>query len=241
MNNLTDRVFWKNYWENYQYKKVADKTFFDNYLPQNLTGTGKSFIEIGGFPGTMSIYFNKKFGFDVTLLDFYIDHEMVTKMESINGIAPNTIHCIESDFFSFNSEKKYDFVFSLGFIEHFDDTFDVIKRHAELLSNQGDLLIILPNFLGLNGWLQKTFDRKNFEAHNLNSMKISNLQSIIEKLNLSETKIEYTSKPMIWIEPKATFGNKVARIFVKLLSYILKLFPIKSKILSPYIVISAKR
>lgn len=237
MNNLTDRTFWKNYWKSYQYKKVPCQTFFDSYLPKNLDGKNKSFIEIGGFPGTMSIYFHKKFGFNVSLLDFYIDPTMVQKMEQTNEMKEGSITCIESDFFTFHSEQKYDFVFSLGFIEHFEDTFDVIKRHVDLLNPQGTLLIILPNFLGINGWIQKVFDRKNYVAHHLDSMVIKNLRQIMNQLNLSGATIEYTSKPMLWIEPKPTIGNKIARICIKMMSHVLKLMPIKCRLLSPYIVI----
>lgn len=240
MNNLTDRSFWEKYWENYQYQKIPQKMFFDKYIPSEIND-GKSFIEIGGFPGTMSIYFHKKFGFNVSLLDFYIDKEMVHKLERTNNIKEGTINWIESDFFVFESDKKYDFVFSFGFIEHFENTKDVVNRHVDLLDKNGYLLIILPNFRGLNGWIQKKFDRKNFEAHNLNSMVIKNLSNIMTELAVNDIKIEYTKKPMIWLEPKPTLGNKIARVFVKTFSLFLKLFPFKGRFLSPYIVVNAHK
>lgn len=237
-NHLTDRIFWKEYWKNYQYKKVFQHYFFDKYIDIKERNTS---IEIGGFPGSMSIYLYKKYGFFVSLLDFYIDKKIINQLEEINGIPKNTIECIESDFFKFQSEKKYDMVFSLGFIEHFDDTYDVIKRHVDLLSDNGQLLIILPNFRGINGLFQKVFDYKNFKAHNLNSMVISKLENISLDLSLKNIIVEYAGKPMIWLEPKAAIGNRIARVFVKCLSYSLKLFPIKSKIFSPYIVIKANK
>ena len=54
-NTLADRNFWKEYWKNYQYSKVPRKMFFDKYISYKLSG--RTFIEIGGFPGTMSISF----------------------------------------------------------------------------------------------------------------------------------------------------------------------------------------
>ncbi|MDR2911386.1 MAG: class I SAM-dependent methyltransferase [Bacteroidales bacterium] len=237
-SNLTDRNYWKTYWLNYEYRKVPQKMFFDKYIP-TLTD-GKSFIEIGGFPGTMPVYFHKKYKSTVSLLDFYIDKEMVTKLETANNIAQGSIECIESDFFAFDTEKRYDTVFSLGFIEHFANTHDVIKRHIDLLASDGNLLIILPNFLGLNGWIQCRFDRENFEAHNLKSMEIPRLKEIMQQFDLSAVHVEYTRKPMVWLEPK-TSASPFLRKAVKLLSYALKMFPIKSRFLSPYIVISAKK
>ncbi len=239
-NNLTDRSFWKNYWKNYQYRKVPQKMFFDQYIPETFKRQNKSFIEIGGFPGTMSIYFHRKYGCKPSLLDFYIDKEMVHKMEETNDIKQNTITCIEQDFFTLSSEKKYDMVFSLGFIEHFNDTEDVIKRHIDLLSSDGLLLIVLPNLLGLNGWIQRRFDRENYDAHNIKSMEMNRLKKIMSTFSLKNPKIEYTRKPIVWLEPKAKTSKSI-RQMVKLLSYAIKLFPVKGKWLSPYIVITARK
>ena len=77
-----------------------------------------------------------------------------------------------TDFFNFSTDRKYDIVFSLGFIEHFNNTRDVILRHVDLLASSGLLLIVLPNLLGLNGWIQRRFDKENYDVHNLKSMEI---------------------------------------------------------------------
>jgi hypothetical protein len=101
------------------------------------------------------------------------------------------------------------------------------------------MLIILPNFRGLNGFIQYIFDRKNFRAHNLNSMKFSTLRSIATDLGLTNISVEYSRKPMLWLEPAA--GSKLLHELVKLLSYFLKLFPVKCRLLSPYIIFYAER
>jgi trans-aconitate methyltransferase len=131
-NLLTDREFWKEYWKNYEYEKIPSEVPFKKFLPK-LEGAS-SFIEIGGFPGVFAAYFYKRGCKDVSLLDFYIDKNMVNKFEEINDIPKDTIACIESDFFKFEADRKYDIVFSSGFIEHFKDTKDVMQRHASLLS-----------------------------------------------------------------------------------------------------------
>jgi SAM-dependent methyltransferase len=238
-NNLTDKKFWEKYWQNYQYTKIPNQVFFEKYIPEVPTATKA--IEIGGFPGTMSIFFHKKYGFDVSLLDFYIDLSIVNNLEQHNGLAPNTIHCIEHDFFSYQSDLKYDLVYSIGFIEHFEDTGDVIKRHIELLSENGELLIVLPNLLGINGFIQKRFDRHNFDAHNLKSMNLDFLRETMSQLPVTDVNIDYVGKPMVWLEPDVSRNGKVKRMAVKTLSYLIKLFPIKCRFLSPYIIIRAKK
>ncbi|MDR0733161.1 MAG: class I SAM-dependent methyltransferase [Dysgonamonadaceae bacterium] len=201
---------------------------------------GKTFIEIGGFPGTMSIYFHKKYNCNVSLLDFYIDKEMVGKMEQTNDIPKETIECIACDFFDFAPARLYDIVFSYGFIEHFNDTRDIIQRHVDLLAQNGHLLIVLPNFLGLNGWIQRLFDRESYVAHNLQSMELIRLREIMKGFNLNDVKIEYTGKSMVWLEAKPTIP-RIIRLSVKMFSYMLKLFPVRCRLLSPYIVISADK
>lgn len=234
--NLTDRNYWKEYWSHYEYEKIPSKVPFKKFLP--LVDGAKSFAEIGGFPGTYAAYFYKQGCPDVTLLDFYIDKEMVNHFEQINDIPRDTIHCVESDFFAFKPDKRYELVFSYGFIEHFDDTKDVVARHCSLLDENGKLLILLPNFRGINGLIQYLFDRKTLRAHNLNSMKISVLKGIMAELGFPEATVEYTRKPIVWLEPHP--GNGLLRKMVKLLSYALKLFPIKGRLLSPYIIVYAE-
>lgn len=236
-NKITDQAHWNEYWGNYQYDKIPKKVVFNKFMP--LLTRGKSFIDIGGFPGIFSAYFYKHGVKDVTLLDFHLNYEIVRSIENRNDMPLNSIKCINADFLSFHSERKYDIVFSSGFIEHFEDTADVISRHVELLSENGQLLIIIPNFLGLNGSIQRWFDKQNLDAHNLNSMDISILERIMKGFNLKDLTVDYIGKPMLWLEPKPE--NKSKRKWIKMLSYVVKLFPIKSRFLSPFIAIYARK
>ncbi|MGL5913063.1 MAG: hypothetical protein ACRCZB_02775 [Bacteroidales bacterium] len=238
MNALTNRQYWENYWTNYQYKKLPKSMIFDSYIPK-LKGV-KNFIEIGGFPGTVSAYAYHKICKDVSLLDFYIDKTMVNTVEKTSNIPNNSIICIEHDFFTYNSTIKYDVVFSLGFIEHFENTQEILKKHATLLSDTGKLLILLPNFLGLNGFVQYLFDKETLKAHNLKSMHISFLKDCLNSLPLKNLTIKYSRKPMLWLEPKPQ-QSKILRGIIKLLSKALKLLPIPCKLLSPYIIIYAEK
>jgi 2-polyprenyl-3-methyl-5-hydroxy-6-metoxy-1,4-benzoquinol methylase len=236
-NNITTQSDWQDYWANYRFDRIPDKVVFEKYMPS--LKQGKSFIEIGGFPGIHAAYFYKHGITDVTILDFYMDSEIVRKLEKMNHLPENAIQCITADFFSFSSDKKYDIVFSSGFVEHFQNTFDVICRHVDLLSENGQLLILIPNFRGLNGLIQRWFDKDNLKAHNLRSMEIHFLQEIMQTFGLRDVRIEYIGKPMLWLEPKPE--NKGKQKLVKMLSYVAKLFPFKGQFLSPFIAIYAKK
>ncbi|MGI6574130.1 MAG: class I SAM-dependent methyltransferase [Fermentimonas sp.] len=194
-SSFTDKAHWEEYWQNYMHGNLPEKVVFSPFVPR--LKEGKSFIEIGGFPGSHAAYFYRQGVRDVSILDFYIDREIVRKLEEANGLPADTIQCIESDFFAFTTEKRYDIVFSSGFIEHFEDTEAVIQRHVELLSEHGQLLILLPNFLGLNGKVQQWFDKANLNAHNLRSMEIPRLKEIMQLTGLREISVDYIGKPMV--------------------------------------------
>ncbi|MDR1517921.1 MAG: class I SAM-dependent methyltransferase [Dysgonamonadaceae bacterium] len=232
-NNITDTVFWDSYWDNYRYDKIPQKVVFQEYVPRLING--ESFIEIGGFPGIYASYFYRQGVKDVTVLDFHLNLDIVRNFEKINDLPKDAIKCIQSDFFQFESDRRYDIVFSSGFVEHFQDTRDVIARHVNLLSPKGQLLILIPNFLGLNGFVQRVFDKENLDAHNLQSMRIARLNEMMRSFGLRDVQVEYIGKPMLWLEPKPK--NKAFAKLVKLMSYSIKIFPIKCRLLSPYIVI----
>jgi len=234
---LTNRSFWESYWESYQYEKIPKKVPFA-YLMSKLKNK-KSFIEIGGFPGTYATYFYKSGCKDVWLLDFFIDKKIVNQVEEKNNVPLNTIKCIEADFFKYNTCAKYEIVFSIGFIEHFENTSDAISRHVNLLADNGSMLLLIPNFRGLNGFIQKIADKRNYEAHNLQSMIPSYLKSILHQLKLKNIAVKYSKKPIVWLEPGV--GNRGGRLLIKGLSYMLKLFPVRCRLLSPFIIIYAEK
>jgi SAM-dependent methyltransferase len=237
-NKLTDREYWANYWANYEFKLIPENVLFKKYIP-GLQGA-ESFIEIGGFPGEVAAYFYKNVCTDIHILDYYIDKAIINKLERVNSIPENSFKCIEADFFEYSDNASFDIVFSYGFIEHFDNTEDVLTRHIRLLSDNGKLLVILPNFRGLNGLVQYLFDRDTYKVHNLKSMIPKRLRQILIDARLSNIEVTYSPKPMIWLEPKPN-SSRLLRNIIKVFSYALKLIPIPGRLLSPYIIIYAEK
>jgi SAM-dependent methyltransferase len=48
---------------------------------------------------------------------------------------------------------QFDLVYSLGLIEHFSDFADAVAAHARLVKPSGVLVLGVPNYRGLNGWV----------------------------------------------------------------------------------------
>ncbi|MCP4633359.1 MAG: class I SAM-dependent methyltransferase, partial [candidate division Zixibacteria bacterium] len=93
---------------------------------------------------------------------------------------------IQQDLFDNNptSKKQFDIVYSLGFVEHFSNTTEVVLKHLEFLKPEGLLIIGFPNFRGINGWILERFDTELLAKHNLEVMKISNWNTVESELNL---------------------------------------------------------
>ncbi|TCD19844.1 methyltransferase domain-containing protein [Pedobacter psychrodurus] len=246
-NLLTDRAFWVNYWES---KKGLAVQLPSNYLfHQQLAdviqkNNVKTAIELGGFPGYYAVFLKKYFKLDVTLLDYFVHPPVVNELLEKNGLTEKDIHIIETDLFNYTPEKQYDLVLSCGLIEHFNDTADIINRHIAFVKPGGTLFITLPNFKAVNGWFQKTFDRENYDKHNIDSMDPVLLKSICEQAGLTEVKSGYFGRFSVWLENESQKSAGV-RLFKKAVwltgKVFTKIIPFESKNLSPYIILVAKK
>ncbi len=246
-NLLTDRDFWVKYWES---KTDLSVVIPQDYLFHQQLGdivkrdNTKTAIELGGFPGYYAVFLKKYLKLDVTLLDYFVHEPITHQLLQTNDLAKDDIHIIETDLFNYTPEKQYDLVLSCGLIEHFNDTADIINRHIQFLKPGGTLFITLPNFKALNGWFQKSFDKENYDKHNIDCMDPALLKSIVEKAGLKVNQARYFGRFSIWLENEKEKSVAV-RLFKKATWFVGKVFtkvvPFESKQLSPYIVIEAKK
>jgi len=79
----------------------------------------------------------------------------------------NTCRLVQGDFFDEDALPRayFDFVYSLGFVEHFSDTTVVTRRISDLLRPGGKVMTLIPNFVGLYGSLQELVDSDVFRKH----------------------------------------------------------------------------
>ncbi len=246
-NNLTDRAFWAKYWESRidLVTTVPKKYPFDKIL-HNIISTEdiKTAIELGGFPGYYAIYLKKFYNIAPTLLDYFIHHELLNKLLEHNNLSIDEVGVIETDLFKHEVSAKFDLVLSVGLIEHFEDTKNIIEKHIPFIKEDGKLLITIPNFRGINGWVQRNFDLYNYKKHNTACMNPEFLKSIAEELGLKSVQVYYYGKFSVWLENKKE-KPALSKALVKLIWIAGKLFtriiPIESKLLSPYIILEAKK
>lgn len=243
--SLTDRSFWEGYWESKKdiIQPISAKNIFNKPLTRLLQKhKPRKAIELGGFPGFNAIYLKKFHGIDTDVLDFFIHRPICEKLLSINGLKEEDMGLIEGDVYNVPANNHYNMVCSFGLIEHFNDTKDILEQHLKFLAPGGTLFITMPNFTGTNGWVQKQFDKENYDKHNIACMNPRKLIKDCKELGMEEVKSYYWGGFSVWLEhkdQKSIFVRALVRsiwIIGKVLSKIIRR---ESKIGSPYIVIEA--
>lgn len=245
-NQLTDKQFWLNYWESKQnlaFPVSQSYPFISHISSLLLKYNTRSFLEIGGFPGYYSVWVKKNHKIQSTLLDFVIHERILHQLEQVNGLPQGSVDTIEADLFDYTPAHKYDLVVSNGLIEHFNDTADIIQKHVQFLPANGTLFITLPNFRGLNGWFQRTFDPENYAKHNIGCMDLDFLRNVCLSLGLHDIDVQYNGRFMLWLENEASQPTWV-KVFMKALWFplkvLFKLVPIETRLFSPYIILTAR-
>jgi len=245
MKDLTDKNFWSSYWDNKQIAKSISPhyPFSDLFKKLLLKRTRATALEVGGFPGYFAIFFHKYWGYRPTLLDYHLNQKELTKLWRANDIPTGTIEIIKADFLTYSTRRRFDLVFSLGFLEHFASSADIIKRHWRLVKRGGEMLIVIPNFLGLNGAFQLWFDSDNFTKHNLIVMDPGALRTNLQQLGIKRVKVFYWGGLRVWLENLSSRAPLVKFLVYSLcgLGLLVNALGINNRFLSPYLVIYAKK
>lgn len=188
-DKLTSQKFWDDYWSSRLEKKsnkrigiIAQELhhIFDTYLPAD---PSLHILEIGGAPGEYLLYIANRHGYHAHSMDYSsVGNEKTREMFGSQGVEV-TVH--EQDLFNVKDKSlQFDIVYSLGFIEHFDDVDNVIEKHLELLKPGGILLLGVPNLTGIYHLFLKRLSPSHDQSHNLKTMNIQNWKAFEDKYRL---------------------------------------------------------
>lgn len=205
MNILSNLKLLEGYYH-FAFFRIIKKYWSNDY---------SNFMEIGCAPGNYLVKFKKIFNLDV----YGIEYEEEGYNKTIQNVTRYNIsgkNIILGDFFDENFlEKKresFDVVFSGGFIEHFNDPEDVVKKQASLVSKNGLLICIIPNVKYIN---QMFSDEKTISLHNQLIMNRNSLKDLFEKNGLDVEYCDYFGGLINF----GVFGQKknIVKIIFKLL------------------------
>ena len=221
---LTGQTFWEDYWEEKpgQKKKKTSLTIkeilklFDQKLPAT---PGLTILEVGGAYGEYLLYLTRRFGYKAYSLDYSrVGNEQTLETFNRAGIP---VEVFERDLFADNGDMpKFDIVYSLGFIEHFDEPVNAVAKHLDLLKPGGILLLGVPNYSGIYRKVLKRLAPSIEQTHNMKSMDLSTWNLFVEKLPVEPLFTGYIGgfEPlnMKKLEIK-TAGNQVIYFFIRVL------------------------
>jgi SAM-dependent methyltransferase len=127
-------------------------------------------LEVGCAPARWLLFYEERFGAKVEGVEYSAKGAALSRKNLEQARVEGTIH--QADFFAMDAHA-FELVLSLGFIEHFDDVDAAFDRHVQFVAPGGRLVIGVPNYRGLNRFIQWLADPGHLQLHNLQAMKPS--------------------------------------------------------------------
>ncbi len=188
MKSYTTKNDWTAYFYDSKPKHIETVVFSDIFQKYLKPDDSKTVLEIGCAGGDFLCYIVKKFKYQAYGVDYSDEIIKTQELFRFNGLFDPVLY--KEDFFQWNPELKFDLVCSFGFIEHFDDIREIIKKHVDLTKSGGKIIISLPHFAHAQYLLHYSIDRENLKKHNL---KIMNLRALSDACKDLPIKIDYLS------------------------------------------------
>lgn len=196
-------------------------------------------LEVGVFPGRFQPLLGR-LGYTLHGLDTTSRvRELGPWLASQGFQVGEFFHC---DFLEFTSPRKYDLVFSAGFVEHFTNWDTVMRRHCALLAPGGTLVVTFPNFAGivqhaLHAWL----DDENLARHHIPAMNLDAYARICAEDGLRISFAGYVGGFDFWVDtqPKSWIQRKLVALMVRVARHARRLPPCRA--LAPYAALVAHK
>jgi len=213
------------------------KLLLKKYLPHG----ERRVLEIGCAPGRYLVWLNRELGCEVYGIDYSeVGCELTKESLRRNGVKGEIIR---GNAFDTSFRKKYegffDIVYSLGFIEHFDDPSDALAMHLELLKTDGLLIITVPNYS--DGSIYRKWARimrqeeQLIRTHNVELTKIANFTKNLERFeSLKIQRLGYIGPMRLPI--RGQYINGLLNVVVGYLTFFLN-----SETFSPDLILVAKK
>lgn len=193
MNRLTDVSYWEDTrWKHQRPERLRlyrDFDFETVRLLRQAAGLGPTCVlEIGAGGSRVLPYLSKKFRHQVFGSDFSFVGCRLLRANLRFQRVEGSVVC-EDLFQSSLPDAAFDLVYSSGLIEHFDDTRAVIGEHLRLVKPGGQLVLIVPNFQGVQGRVFRRLAPPLWSRHRV--FGPHDLESILRALGLARVRSGY--------------------------------------------------
>lgn len=242
MSALTSKADWDKAYRNTKPYAVSKKDQIANWLlksvPRTERGRG---LEIGCYPGRFLPLLGSQ-GYELNGIDIHEGVRGLKDWLSGQGFACGDF--VQQDFFTYTPERAFDLVISLGFVEHFENWQEVLRKHAELVAPGGVLVIEAPNFLGrFQHWFHRTFDATNLSLHHLPAMDPEQWAKVVADCGLTVSYSGYFGRFHVWTaqDDLSWFKRKALKYILRSRNLLKHLLPQGARSYSPYAGLVARR
>jgi hypothetical protein len=197
-------------------------------------------VEIGFVPGKYLQFFEKHFNAECHGYDF---SETGCKQAIVFlSEQGSSVHVHHQDVLAKTPDipNRAQLVYSIGVVEHFEDPVGMIKAHLAPLADDGVAIIVLPNYQGLNLWIQKLLDSENLDIHNLKSMTTAFWEKYAEQFPEFEFKTRKYGRLNPWMFSLSHLG-KIGKLLQLTFNFVSILFPKRIKVWASMFVVEIRR
>jgi len=199
--NLATNQFWEDdYYRGIEIPARPDPNFpYERCLAGALeelapVSRDATVLEVGCAPARWLVWYAERFGARVTGIEYSPKGAELSRANLAAVGVSGEIR--EGDFFSGEfGLGEFDLVVSLGFIEHFDDIAAAFDRHVAFVAPGGRLVIGMPNFRGLIGFLQRWGDPDYLKLHNQRAMDPDLYAAFADANGMSLDAVRYINGP----------------------------------------------
>lgn len=190
LTSHTDEAFWDEYWASVQLPLEVEKSssllmtaitdVFDRFL-----GSVRplSVLEIGGAPGQYAAYIHRRLGHAITIFDS--SPVGCEKARENFSLLKMSAEVVSGDMLRPPPDLgRFDAVYSLGLIEHFEDVAGAVRAHAGFVKPGGMVILGVPNLHGLNELLMRRLAPSFLSKHELPAMDESTWEVFEAELGL---------------------------------------------------------
>ena len=214
MSNKAGQDYWKREHASRRPHIAKRKDFIRRWIESQLARAGgehKSCLEIGCYPGRFLAVFGE-LGYELYGVDLAERLEALPAWLRQRGYKTGQFW--QQDFNAFDPRREFDVVASFGFIEHFTNWEDILRKHLSLVAAGGCLVVEAPNFTGgFQQWLHANFDRANYARHHIPAMDVDKWKTLIEDSGFDIRYSGYFGKFRFWTEqePRTLYQRSVLR------------------------------
>lgn len=179
--DYVDQSHWDDGYRKLEFSTAADRVtgWIAGRVPTVPAGEHQSVFEFGCFPGRY-LSFLGSLGYEVNGCDVTPRTAEMARWLVSRQLKVGTV--MNADALSLDPNPVHDMVYSIGFIEHFEDYSVVIEAHDRQLRPGGTMVLACPNFHGaLQNLLHRTLDRRNLDLHNVGAMDPVEWVRILER------------------------------------------------------------